>query len=267
MARGLGTNVWHFRKLIITWKFGCQCHQQSEEVRVDEDEPGHRSCSEQIIHWTLVQKEQETEDSIGLPVVNGFLMVELGNSKDTTKTDCSDLWMEDSLVHTHSVVQCWRNCVQKTWRFLFGIRRWLHASKSQQDWPWNEGCISRDWWFGAEEKQLIPVYIKNNIFNFYLGKEVKSTKTNIANNSQQSGNEYGRPMRSYVEHRSGPRPREDVEVGNDEDPRVERNKNMKIQDMLFTAIGVLLVSKVEEWVDNIELFCWKKRKEKRLLRL
>ena len=27
------------------------------------------------------------EDSIGLPVVNGFLMVELGNSKDKTKTD------------------------------------------------------------------------------------------------------------------------------------------------------------------------------------
>ena len=25
------------------------------------------------------------EDSIGQPVVNGFLMVELGNSKDTTK--------------------------------------------------------------------------------------------------------------------------------------------------------------------------------------
>ena len=31
------------------------------------------------------------EDSIGLPVVNGFRMVELGNSKDTMKTDCSDL--------------------------------------------------------------------------------------------------------------------------------------------------------------------------------
>ena len=39
----------------------------------------------------LVQKEQEMEDSIGLPVVNGFLMVELGSSKDTTKTDCSDV--------------------------------------------------------------------------------------------------------------------------------------------------------------------------------
>ena len=30
------------------------------------------------------------EDSIGQPVVNEFLMVELGNSKDTTKTDCLD---------------------------------------------------------------------------------------------------------------------------------------------------------------------------------
>ena len=40
------------------------------------------------------------DDFIGLPVVNGFLMVELGNSKDTTKTDCSDLRMEDSLKHT-----------------------------------------------------------------------------------------------------------------------------------------------------------------------
>ena len=40
------------------------------------------------------------DDSVGLPVVNGFLMVELGNSKDTTRTDCSDLCMEDSLVYT-----------------------------------------------------------------------------------------------------------------------------------------------------------------------
>ena len=38
-----------------------------------------------------VQTEQEVEDSIGLPVVNGFRMVEFGNSKDTTKTGCSDL--------------------------------------------------------------------------------------------------------------------------------------------------------------------------------
>ena len=40
------------------------------------------------------------EDSIGRPVVNGSMMVEFGNSKDTTKMDCSDLSMEDSLVFT-----------------------------------------------------------------------------------------------------------------------------------------------------------------------
>ena len=51
-------------------------------------------------HWALVQKQQEMEDSIGLPVVNGFQMVELGSFKDTMKTVCADLWMEDSLVYT-----------------------------------------------------------------------------------------------------------------------------------------------------------------------
>ena len=30
-------------------------------------------------------------------------------------------------------------------------------------------------------KQLIPVHIKDNIFNFHLNKEVKSTDTNIVN--------------------------------------------------------------------------------------
>ena len=38
---------------------------------------------------------------------------------------------------------------------------------------------------------------------------------------------------------------------------------MKIQDMLFTGVGVMLVSKVDVLVDNIELNCWRKRKEKR----
>ena len=72
--------------------------------------------------------------------------------------------------------------------------------------------------------------------------------------------------------------RADVEMGNEEDeeplgaeiprvrfrriPRAKKNKNMKIQDLLFAGIGVLLVSKVEVLVDNIELNCWRKRKEK-----
>ena len=42
---------------------------------------------------------------------------------------------------------------------------------------------------------------------------------------------------------------------------------MKIQDILFTGIGVRLVSKVEVLVDNIELNCWRKRKERGQLRL
>ena len=37
---------------------------------------------------------------------------------------------------------------------------------------------------------------------------------------------------------------------------------MKIQDMLFKGVGVLLVSKLEVLVDNIEFNSWKKRKEK-----
>ena len=47
-------------------------------------------------------------------------------------------------------------------------------------------------WYG---QQLIPVCIEDNIFNFYLSKEVKSTETNNVNISQQSGNEYGRAVR------------------------------------------------------------------------
>ena len=35
--------------------------------------------------------------------------------------------------------------------------------------------------------------------------------------------------------------------------RAERNKNMKIVDMLSTGVGVLLVSKLVVLVDNIEL--------------
>ena len=41
---------------------------------------------------------------------------------------------------------------------------------------------------------------------------------------------------------------------------------MKIQDMLSSGVGVLLVSKAEVLVDNIELNYWKKRREKGQLR-
>ena len=49
---------------------------------------------------TLVQMEQEMEDSIEQPVVSVSLMVELGSIKDTMKTVCSNFSMEESLVRT-----------------------------------------------------------------------------------------------------------------------------------------------------------------------
>ena len=51
------------------------------------------------------------------------------------------------------------------------------------------------------KNELIPVYLEKNIFNFYLSREVKSRETNKVNNAQQSGNEYGRAVRSYVQRK------------------------------------------------------------------
>ena len=49
-------------------------------------------------------------------------------------------------------------------------------------------------WYGR--KQFISVYIEDNIFNFCLSKEVKTTEPIIVYNSQQPGNECGRAVRS-----------------------------------------------------------------------
>ena len=84
-------------------------------------------------------------------------------------------------------------------------------------------------WYGKNE--LFPCILKTSIFNFYLNREVKSTETNNANNAQQSGNEYGRAVRSYVQRKILNRDvapigddiepigesRTDVEMGSEED--------------------------------------------------
>ena len=56
-------------------------------------------------------------------------------------------------------------------------------------------------WYGKSE--VIPVYLENKIFNFYLNREVKSTENNVndadhhlSKNGQQSGNGDGREVRS-----------------------------------------------------------------------
>ena len=67
--------------------------------------------------------------------------------------------------------------MERTSRSLFGIGRCLRDSSAQQNWPGKKGTF--------RQIQVIPVYIEGNIFNLYPSKEVKSTETNIVNNSQQ----------------------------------------------------------------------------------
>ena len=76
-------------------------------------------------------------------------------------------------------------------------------------------------------KPLNPVHIEDNIFNFYLGKEVKSTGTCIVSNSLQPGNDFCEseeilntdpaPLGDDIEPSEALR--EDVEMGNDEDEK------------------------------------------------
>ena len=49
-------------------------------------------------------------------------------------------------------------------------------------------------WHGR--MQIITVNIEDNLFNFFMSKEAKSTDTTVVNNSQQPGNEYGRAVHS-----------------------------------------------------------------------
>ena len=55
-------------------------------------------------------------------------------------------------------------------------------------------------WYGR--KQLIPVYIEDNIFFLFLSKGVTSTETNIVNSSQHPGNDCGGALRSDVRRKS-----------------------------------------------------------------
>ena len=49
-----------------------------------------------------------------------------------------------------------------------------------------------------ERNELIPVYIEDNIFDFYKSKVKSTQKNKIVNISQQPGNDCGRSVRSQV---------------------------------------------------------------------
>ena len=78
-----------------------------------------------------------------------------------------------------------------TWDMTIGYMIPIYSNIGQGMRHHFEKLVS---WHGKNE--LIPVFLENNILNFYLNREVQSTETNNVNNAKQSGNEYGRPMRS-----------------------------------------------------------------------
>ena len=136
-----------------------------------------------------------------------------------------------------------RDRAQGTTSFLIGTRWWVHDPDSQQKWSRNEKSF----------RELGRSAVGKRAWQKQCAREPNE-------NSEYDIEPIGVS-------------RADVEMGNEEDeesleaeiPRVrmnpknptsrERNKNMKIQDMLFTGVGVRLVSKVEVLVDSIELNC------------
>ena len=145
----------------------------------------------------------DKEDSVEQPVVNGSQMVELGNSKDTTKTDCSDP-VHGRLTGVHTVL-CSAAEIACTGRQDFCLGHYggymipIH-SKIGQGMRIHLGKLVN--WHGKNKLILAP--LENNIFNFYLNREVKSTDTDnvndadhyLAKNCQQSGNGDGTAVRS-----------------------------------------------------------------------
>ena len=111
--------------------------------------------------------------------------------------------MEDSLVYTKccAVLQKSRAKDDKIFTSDMTVDTWfLFTAKLVREWDFIfEKLVS---WH--EKNEIIPIYLENNIFFFYLNREVKSTETNnvndadhrLAKNSQQSGNGDGRAVRS-----------------------------------------------------------------------
>ena len=88
--------------------------------------------------------------------------------------------------------------------FYLGHDGGYMISYSQQNWSKNENSFSDFFlnWHG--QNKLTLVHLENNIFNFYLNREVKPTESSNVNgadrcptkNCQQSGNSDGRAVRS-----------------------------------------------------------------------
>ena len=137
------------------------------------------------------------EDSIVLPVVNRFLVVELGSFKNTGS-------LNGRLIGVHKVLCSAAEIACKGRQDFYlgqdgGYMIPSYSKIGQEMRNHFEKLVS---WYGKNE--LILVYLENNIFNFYLNREVKSAENNNVNdadqyvvkNCQQSGNADGRAVLS-----------------------------------------------------------------------
>ena len=141
--------------------------------------------------------------SVGLPAVNGFLMNELGNSKDTTKNGLlRSLNGRLTVVHKALCSAAEIACKGRQDFYLGHDGGYMIPVHNKIGQGMSIHQFLKMNWHGKNE--LIPVYLVNNLFSFYLNREVKSTETNnvndadhcLAKNCQQSGNEDGRAVRS-----------------------------------------------------------------------
>ena len=130
------------------------------------------------------------EDSIGPPVLNVFLMVESLAENSLLRS------LNGRLTGVYKVLCSAAEIARKRRHDFYsehddGYMFPIHSKIGEGMRNHFEKLVT---WYGKNE--LIPVYLENNIFNFYMNREVKSTETNDVNIAQQSGNEYGRAVRS-----------------------------------------------------------------------
>ena len=86
--------------------------------------------------------------------------------------------MEDSLVYTRCCVVLQRSRAKDDKISDGGYMIPIHSKIGQGMRNHFEKLVN---WHGKNE--LIQVYLENNIFNFYLSREVKSTETNNVNDA------------------------------------------------------------------------------------
>ena len=138
-----------------------------------EDEPGYRSCSEHIPIelWSRRSRRRKIPLDCEIPDAgawqfqgydeNGLLRSLSGRLTGVNKVLCGAAEIACKEQQDFYLGQDGGNMIP------------IHSKIGQGMRTHFEKLVS---WHGKNE--LIPVYLENNIFNFYLNREVKSTETN-----------------------------------------------------------------------------------------